>query len=189
MPYSINTLAKVLGEIREVGIDFVVIGDTVVYLETKNRELEGDVDLFVTNISPFVEEENIRSIAEEHGWGFGYTDLGTPRLIVRTSEGDVVVELYENIHDFYIPEEMVQEAKKIRIRNVEVNIIHVEDYIILKARAGGPEDLEKLSKMLKFIKSKGYCLNQRILRRHILFFEPDEQQLIRSRLEGLGVRL
>lgn len=189
MAFSISTLSEVLAALKDSGIDFIIIGDTVVYLEVRSKKFEGDVDIFVTNMSPFVEEEKIRSIAEEQGWGFSYTDLGTPRLIVRTGEGDVIVELYENIHDFYIPEEIIHEAKKIRIKNVEVNVLHVEDYLLLKARAGGPEDFEKLSNILRLLETKGYRINQRLLRVHLKFFPEEEQVLIASRLENLGLKL
>ena len=189
MPYSVNMLANILKEIKDSGIDFVVIGDTVVFLELRYKKFEGDIDLFVTNMSPFVEEENIRSIAEERGWGFSYTDIGTPRIIIGSSEGDIVVELYENIHDFYIPEEILASSKKIKLKNTEVNVLHVEDYILLKARAGGPEDLEKLAKVLELLNSKNYKINQRLLKAHLDYFPKEEQNLIASRIKSLGIKI
>ncbi len=189
LPYSVNVLADILKIIKNSGIDFVVIGDTVVFLELRYKKLEGDIDLFVTNMSPFVEEENIRSIVEERGWGFSYTDIGTPRIIVSSSEGDIVVELYENIHDFYIPEEILLSSKKIKLKDTEINVLHVEDYILLKARAGGPEDLEKLAKILELLNNKKYKINQRLIKSHLEYFPEEERSLIVSRIKALGVKI
>ena len=189
MPYTLSSLVKVLKEIAELGYDYVIIGDTVVYLELKSKKFDSDIDLFVTNTSPFMEEETIRSVAEERKWGFGFTDIGTPRLIINTSEGDVVVELYENIYDFYIPPEILSDAHKKKLRDIEVKLIHVEDYLLLKARAGAPEDYEKLMDIIDLLNKRGYKVNQRLLWRHLGYFSQDERNMIITRLKELGLKL
>jgi len=189
LPYTLQSLVKVLKEIADLGYDYVIIGDTVVYLELKSKRFDGDVDLFITNTSPFMEEESIRSIAEERRWGFGFTDIGTPRLIINTSEGDIVVELYENIYDFYIPPEILSEAHKKKLRNIEIKMIHVEDYLLLKARAGAPEDYGKIVEIIELLNKKGYRINQRILWQHLGYFPQDERSMIIARLRELGLKL
>ncbi len=189
MPYTLSSLVKVLKEIAELGYDYVVIGDTVVFLELKSKKFNGDIDLFVTNTSPFMEEETIRGIAEERKWGFGFTDIGTPRLIVNTDEGDIIVELYENIYDFYIPPEILSEAHKKKLRDIEVKLTHVEDYLLLKARAGAPEDYEKLMNVIDILNKKNYKINQRLLWRHLGYFPQDERNMIVTRLNELGLKL
>ncbi len=189
MPYTLSSLVKVLKEIANLGYDYVIIGDTVVYLELRSKKFSGDLDLFITNTSPFMEEESIRSVAEERKWGFGFTDIGTPRLVINTDEGDIVVEFYENIYDFYIPPEILSEAHKKKIKDIDVKLIHVEDYLLLKARAGAPEDYEKLVDIIGLLDKKGYKINQRILWRHLGFFPQDERNMIITRLKELGLRL
>lgn len=189
MPYTLSSLVRVLKEIAELGYDYVIIGDTVVYLELRNKKFDGDIDLFITNTSPFIEEETIRSIAEERRWEFGFTDIGTPKLIINTGEGDVVVELYENIYDFYIPPEILSKASKKKLRDIEVKLIHVEDYLLLKARAGAPEDYEKLMNIIDLLDKKGYRVNQRLLWQHLGYFPQEERNMIATRLKELGLKL
>ena len=189
MVYSTKDMAKALKELIGEGVDFVIVGDTIVQLEMGKKSLKGDVDLFIINPSPFVEEDFYRALAEKHGWYFSYTDLGTPRLIAHVDGKDIELELYENIHDFYIPIEIINEARKIKLHGIDVKLLHVEDYVLLKARAGSPDDIEKLSKVLGELKKEGIKLNTRILRQHLRYFPDEDRQVIVNRISSLGVKL
>lgn len=183
MTYSVEVLADILRVFIDHGVDFVVIGGTVVELALKRRSFEGDIDLFVVNPSVLVEEELYRSIAEEHNWGYSTTEVGTPRLIARTSSGDVVVELYENFMDIHVPEEILARAKSVKLGGVKFRVLHPEQYFVLKARQG--VDLDKLSRYAQLLKR----IDQKLIRESINCYPRDEQELIAERLRSIGLRI
>jgi predicted nucleotidyltransferase len=185
--YGVSTLASIIGAFSSRGMRVVVIGDTVVHLAVRSKTFPGDLDLFPLEPSPRLEEEAYRRLAEEEGWDFSYTDLGTPRLVARTSEGDVVVEVYDNIYDFYIPTEILEGASGKMIGGVELLLIAPEDYVVLKARQGSGEALEKV-RWVASLASKGKLrLDARRIRRNLELFEDSE--VIERRLKDSGIRI
>ncbi len=183
MGYTLDELAEILGKLVDEGIDFVVIGDTVVQLELKTKTFEGDIDIYALEPSPLAEEERYMMLAEKYGWDYGSTEIGTPRLIARTRSGDIVIEVYESFMDIEIPWEIVEEARSINLRGVKIKVIKPEHYFVLKARQG--VDLDKLEKYYKKLKS----LDQRVIIRAIKYFPEEEQGLITSRLRNIGLKI
>ena len=176
-------------ELSRRGVDAVIIGGTAVELASKSQKLTGDLDLFPLNMSPLLEEDFYRALAEELGWGFGYTDLGTPRLVARVSSGDLAVEFYENIHDFYVPPAMLDSARTKRIGGLEIKVIQPEDYVVLKARAGGEEDLEKLKELSRLASKGKLKLNPRLVKRGIEYFPEEERPVIERRLRDCSFNI
>ncbi len=187
--YLVDDLVHVMKELSQRGVDAVIIGGTTVELAIKAQKLSGDLDLFPLNMSPLIEEDFYRALAEELGWGFGYTDLGTPRLVARVKSGDLPVEFYENIHDFYVPPAMLESATTKRIGGVEVKVIQPEDYVVLKARAGGEEDLEKLKELSRLAAKGKLKLNPRLIRRSLEYFPEDERSVIERRLRDSSFKI
>ncbi len=187
--YLVSDLAHVMKELFQRGVDAVVIGGTSVELAIKAQRLSGDLDLFPLNMSPLIEEDFYRALAEELGWGFGYTDLGTPRLVARVKSGDLPVEFYENIHDFYIPPAILESATTKRISGVDVKVIQPEDYVVLKARAGGEEDLERLREISKLAARGKLKLNPRLIKRSLEYFPEDERSVIERRLKECSFKV
>ncbi len=187
--YLVSDLAHVMKELFQRGVDAVVIGGTSVELAIKAQRLSGDLDLFPLNMSPLIEEDFYRALAEELGWGFGYTDLGTPRLVARVKSGDLPVEFYENIHDFYIPPTILESATTKRISGVDVKVIQPEDYVVLKARAGGEEDLERLREISKLAARGKLKLNPRLIKRSLEYFPEDERSVIERRLKECSFKV
>ena len=183
--YSVDELAVIMGKIAEAGIDAVIIGGTVVELSLKARRFKGDIDLFAVEPSPLLDEEVFRNLAEREGWDYSYTELGTPRLLAKTSSGEVPVEFYENIYDFYVPLEMLREATSIRLRGLRVRIISVEDYLVLKARAGEERDLARLKELASMPRLK---VDTRRIRERAGLFE-DESDIILRRLRDAGFKV
>ncbi len=183
MGYSIDDLVDVLSVLVDEGVRFVIIGDTVVQLALRRGELVGDVDVFALEPSPLAEEERYISIAEKHGWGYGSTEIGTPRLAARTRSGEIVVEVYENFMDIEIPLEILENARSINLRGVRVRLIRPEEYLVLKARQG--VDLDKLASYAKMLKR----IDVKRIERTIEYYPPDEEGLIRSRLRGIGLKI
>ncbi|MEM4830785.1 MAG: nucleotidyltransferase, partial [Zestosphaera sp.] len=64
MPYSVGCLAEVLKRLDAGGIKGVIIGSTVYALRLELRELEDDVDLFTTTLSPVFDEDIVLKVAE-----------------------------------------------------------------------------------------------------------------------------
>lgn len=183
MGYNVDDLTSILRVFNDKGVNYVVIGDTVVQLALKKRVLEGDIDLFIIEPSVFVEEELYRSIAEENGWGYSVTEIGTPRIIARTASGDIVVELYENFMDINIPEDILERAGSIELKGVKIKLLKPEQYFVLKARQG--VDLDKLSRYARELKR----LDPKLLRETINTYPEDERELIIERLASIGVEI
>lgn len=188
MPYGVECLAEVLRRLGGEGVKGVIIGSTVYALRLGVRELEDDVDLFTTTISPVFDEDLILEVAERIGCRVGSTEWGTPSLeCVLGSECVIVVELYENIHDLYVPPEMLEGAETVEIEGVEVKVLRLEDYILLKARAGREQDLETLSYISDLIKNKALKVDFKTLKERLNLFDEDEQKLVIRRLSATGV--
>jgi predicted nucleotidyltransferase len=183
MGYTIDDLAYVLGKLSSYGVRFVVIGDTVVQLALRQKKLSGDVDLFVYEPSPLVEEDFYRGIAEREGWIISSTEIGTPKLVARVNDREIVVELYENFMDIEIPEEILGEARTINLRGVKVRVLKPEHYFVLKARQG--VDLDKLENYYK----KLGTLDKKLLSKILEKFPEEERSLIIERLALIGITL
>ncbi|AEM37938.1 protein of unknown function DUF2204 [Pyrolobus fumarii 1A] len=187
MPYTLEDLARIMRVLSDAGVKATIIGSTVVQLEMRSKELEEDVDLFVEEPSPFIEEDFYRELARKNGWGFGQTWLGTPALIVRTGDKEIIVELYENIYDFYVPPEVLQRAPRKNIRGVEVKVLRVEDYALLKAKAGRDEDMSDLEELATLVKSGEVSFDRRLVRESIQYFPEEDQKLMEKRLKKVGL--
>lgn len=184
MGYSVSDLAIVLNKLYNYGVDFIIIGDTVIQLALKKEVLESDVDLFVLSPSVVVEEEKFTEIAESEGWLYSLTDAGTPKIISRVSDKEIPLEFYENIFDIYVPEEILSNPVKKNIGGVVVKMIKPEEYFVLKARQG--VDLDKLSRYVDELKNK---INKRVLEQTLKYFPEDERKLIENRLRQVGLKL
>lgn len=185
--YTADDLVDVLSRLKRANVEFVIIGSTVLQLALRSAEFEGDVDLFVVKPSPVAEEEFFRGLAGSNGWGVGYTDLGTPRLLAKSGSGrEVTVELYENIYDFYIPEEILASARKIKLRGEALRVIRLEDYVVLKARAGREDDLRVLKEVASMSATGRLHLDKRLVEKRLELFEEDAE-VIRRRLKGVGL--
>lgn len=181
MGYTLDDIAYVLGKLQEYGVKFVVIGDTVVQLALRVKEFTGDVDLFVYEPSPLVEEEFYHEIVEKENWGISTTELGTPRIIARVGEKEIIVELYENFMDVEIPEEILDQARTIHVKGVKIRVLKPEHYFVLKARQG--VDLDKLSEYYRKLGK----IDKKLLEKTIEKFPEEEQSLIRERLLSVGI--
>jgi len=177
-------LAKTYKVLHDSGVDLVLIGSNVVDIVGDLDFKEDDIDFFSINISPIVEEELFRSVAEKEGWEFSYTDLGTPRYIVPSREGDVYIDIYENVSDFYIPSEILErETLTSKVENVNVKHISLEAYVVLKAHAGREEDDYDLREISHLIEAKKLKYSKAKTQNIISYYPDDEASSIRSRLK------
>ena len=183
MGYSRKSLAKVIAQLRERNIDGVIVGSTAYMLRLGFRELEDDVDLFTTSIMPSFDEDIVLNAAEELGCLLGQNEWGGPQLRCPINGEEVTVELHENIYDFYIPKEMLDDSETLVISGVNLKVIRVEDYLILKAKAGRDQDLEDLRYLSDLIKNKKLKIRKELLRQRLSLFDEYEAKLIVRRLK------
>ncbi len=183
MGYGLKELASVLGKLVDHGVNYVIIGDTVVQLALKTRTFYGDVDLYALEPSPLIEQEFYGKIAETEGWGYTTTDIGTPRFIASVGDKEIIIEVYENFMDFNIPLEILESAGSIKLEGYKVKLIKPEEYLVLKARQG--IDLEKLSTYIKKLKK----IDLKVIEKTIKLFPREEQVLIKNRLAGIGLKI
>ncbi len=190
MPYGIRCFAEVIGRLREVGLEGVVIGSTIYALRLGLKEFEDDVDLFATNFSPISDEDMVYDVAERVGCQVGSSEWGTPRLECFVRSGCVVpVEFHENIYDFYIPPEMIEGAEALVVEGVEVKVIRVEDYILLKARAGRDQDLEDLGYISDLIRTGELKIDFELIKNRLNLFDEDDRKLITRRLTSVNMKI
>ena len=167
---------------------FVVVGSTVVELELRRRRFEDDIDLFVFEPSPLVEEDQYLAIAEEEGWQVSYTVLGTPKFVVKMPSGEeAIVEFYENIHDYYIPLPMLERAGSKKIRGVSVKLLQLEDYVVLKAKAARETDIEDLRIIKELVDEGKLKMDQRRIRSGLETLPEEDRRIAESKLRDVGL--
>ena len=166
-----------------------MIGNTCLNLALKQREFEDDIDLFVTSLSPLIDEDKIRESAYRNGWSVGFTELGTLSLVLNIENTDIKVDLYENIHDFYIPNEALDICKRrIVVEGTEINYVAVECWAVFKAKRGSNQDLFSLSKLKVFVDEGEIKLDLGLMRKIAELYE-DESRFIYDRLRALGFKV
>ena len=168
------------------GFRFTIIGGTVVEVALKSKDLGSDLDLFSEEPSALEEDEFVR-LADSRGWVLGQTWLGTPRIVARHGAEEVPVEFYDNLYDFYVPQEILDDALRVSLDGVRVKMIRVEDHIVLKANAGRGSDIERLKELARLAKKGKLRIDQaRILDSVNLFDEP---QVLLRRLRDAGFKI
>lgn len=183
---SKNDASNVLRILLDEGFRFTVIGGTVVELHLGSKDLGDDLDLFSESPSALEEEEFIR-LAESRAWTLGQTWLGTPRLIARVQGSEVPVEFYDNMYDFYVPPEILDNASKVSIGNVRVKIVSIEDHIVLKANSGRGSDMERLKEIARHARKGRLRIDSKRVFEAVNLF--DEPQVLLRRLRDAGFKL
>ncbi|MEB3778697.1 MAG: nucleotidyltransferase [Desulfurococcales archaeon] len=181
---SRNGLASAVKMLLGEGFRFTIIGGTVVELRLGSRDLGDDVDVFAEHPSVLV-DEGVYYGLESRGWIVGQTWLGTPRVIVHVNNEDVPVEFYDNLYDFYVPEEVIESAERVNLSGVRVKIIGLEDHIVLKANAGRGSDLERLKEIARHIKRGRLRVDKRRIKETASLF--DDEVVILRRLKDSGI--
>ncbi len=184
----VEELKKILKELAKEfelnNIDAVIIGSTIVSLALGGYfKEEEDLDLFVINRSPLLEEDLFKNIAISKGWDYTYTDYGTPRLIVPFEYGEFFIDFYENIHDFYVPEEILEkETRRIKINHYRIKVLSLEAYIVLKARIGRRIDDRDLARVKELIEEGYLKVNRRKIEELLKYFPEEEISIMKNRL-------
>lgn len=186
MSFKLDDLVYIMEKLNENGIDAVIIGGTVVELEARSKTFTGDIDLFPLKPSPTMEEGYYYEVAEKLNWDYGQTGLGTPKFVAKTGSGPVEVEFYDNILDFYVPEEILKEAKTINVKGVPIKRISVEDYLVLKSRSELPTTVDVLRGVYELWKSGKISINVRRIKERLNLFPPEEVPIMRGRLKEAG---
>lgn len=171
--FSGRVLGKVIELLRHEGVDGVIIGSTAVDLALRRDSFEGDIDMFVTSLSLLANYGILEEFARKYGCVLGSTWLGTPSITCFIEGEEVTVDFYENMFDFYVPEEIIDDSLTYEVSGVEVRAIRPEDYMVLKAVAGRDEDLEALRKVREYIENKKLKIDRKLIESRIkLFGEP-----------------
>ncbi|MEM1982304.1 MAG: nucleotidyltransferase [Sulfolobales archaeon] len=189
MGYDKGVLRNVLLRLKDLGVDGVLIGSTVLLLHLGVDEFEDDVDVFVTNFSPYADEDLVRSISAKLGCELSQNEWGTPALYCIFNNNEVIIELHENVLDLYIPENIIKSAKEAKLMDIRVRCISIEDYVALKARAGRDHDLEDLSVVADLVKVGKLKLDINFIKERIRNEFPEEEKLLLSRLRNAGLKV
>ena len=179
-------VGEVLETIRQGLGDFVIIGDTVVDLMLNRKGTESDVDLFPLEVSSFAEEDKIREFAYSQGWDYGKTPIDTPRVIVSVEEGELQVDFYDNIQDFFVPQVVLESATTERIGKGKFKVVRLEDYILLKLNAYREEDEDEIRGVVELIAEGKLKIDKQYLLSHVDAFEENAKS-IRERLKAVGL--
>ena len=179
-------VGEVLTTIKQNLGEFVVIGDTIVDLMLNRKGTESDVDLFPLEVSPFAEEDRIREFAYSQGWDYGKTPIDTPRVIVTTEEGELQVDFYDNIQDFYVPQVVLESATYERIGKEKFKVVRLEDYILLKLNAYREEDEDEIRGIVELIGEGKLKIDKEFMKSHIDAFEENAKSIY-DRLKSVGL--
>ncbi|MEM0091615.1 MAG: nucleotidyltransferase [Saccharolobus sp.] len=182
---SFEKIGEVLYELQNL-TDFVIIGDTIIDITLRRKGTESDVDIFVLGISVLAEDDKIRDFAYERGWDYGRTPIDTPRLVVPIDNDQLQIDLYENIQDFYVPKEILDNAINIKIGKHEFKSVKLEDYILLKANAFREEDEDELKTIAYLIGEGKLSIDKKYLKNNINIFEENASS-IKERLTSVGI--
>ncbi|RLE94215.1 MAG: hypothetical protein DRN04_04105 [Thermoprotei archaeon] len=177
----VEIVKEVADTLSQKGIEGVIVGEVCLQLLYKIPVEVKDFAVFVLNKSPFLEPQIFEEIGLERGWDVGFTDIGTPYYLIRKNGDEYVVELIENIGDIYIPDRMLKNAVQIKINNVKVKVLKLEDYILIACRTSRPEDYNFLERVKKLINMGKIKINSKYLNKNISLFKEDEG-FIRRRL-------
>ena len=178
---------EVLKTLLNEGFRFTLIGGTIVELELGSKDLGDDLDLFAEKPDVFVEENLYREVASKYDWSIGQTWLGTPRILARVEGVEVPIEFYDNIYDFYVPQDMIERAIRRSLGGVRIKALILEDHIVLKANAGREKDLERLKEIAKYVKRGRLKIDKRKILEASNLFEESGVILRRLRDSGLPV--
>ena len=191
MAYSLRDLGWLLRRLEEEGVRGVVIGSTVVDLALGRKSFEDDVDIFALEPSPLIEEDTYRGIAERNGWEMSYTALGTPKLVARVPSGEeVVVEVYENVFDFYIPQGMLEDTVSEKLPGgAEARLLRPEYYAVLKAKAARAPDIEDLRILREYVEEGKLRLDEERIRKGLEMLPEEDRKLAVDKLRELGFRV
>jgi len=189
MSYKLEDLHDLfLYLVKKLDLKIAIIGGVVISYFLGEKEFDEDLDLFIYEGSILDKENYLREYAHEKSWEVGSTEYGLPKISLRKNESEVEIEFYENIYDFYIPLEIIERSRDIRIRDIDLKIIYPEHQIVLKARAGGEQDIETLRLYSDLVKEGKLKISVSRIRETIMFF-PDEEKLILSRLRSAGFNI
>jgi predicted nucleotidyltransferase len=175
---SARALAKILDLLGREGISGVLVGSTALQLAAGMQGFEGDVDLFVTSTSVLANLGIVEEFVRRYGCLLGSTWVGTPSITCYVDGEEVVVDLYENMHDFYIPNEILEDSVEYEVQGIRVRAVRPEDYLVLKAVSSAMEDPDVVESLRGFLRSKRIKLNRRLIESRLQLFE-DPQAIMR----------
>ncbi|AOL16178.1 nucleotidyltransferase [Sulfolobus sp. A20] len=182
-----SKIGEILHELQSL-TDFVIIGDTILDLQLKRKGTDSDIDIFVLGISVLVDDDAIRDFAYQRGWDYGRTPIDTPRLFVPVDDDQLQIDLYENIQDFFVPKEIIENAIDIKLGNYQFKTVRLEDYILLKANAFREEDEDELKTIVYLIGEGKLSVDKNYIREHIKLFEENSES-IKERLSYIGIKI
>ena len=185
--FSRVDVGNLLIELERRGVGGIIIGSTVYQILLKWRELEDDVDVFATTFSPSFDEEVLLHAAEELNCFVGQNDWGMPQLRCPLRDEELSIEFFENLYDFYVPQEIIDSGRRVRLGDYGGKAILLEDYLLLKAKGGRSRDLESLWFISDLLKSRKLKISKELIQEHIKFFDYDDAKLIKKRLREAGI--
>ncbi len=180
---SAKVLAKVLDLLGKEGLSGVLIGSTSLQLAVGMQRFDGDLDLFVTSTSVLANLGTVEEFVRRYGCLLGSTWVGTPSITCYIDGEEVVVDLYENMHDFYVPTEVLEDSIEYEVQGVKVRAVRPEDYLVLKAVSSAMEDPDFVESLRGFLRSKKLKLSRKLVESRVQLFE--DPQAIMRRLSEL----
>lgn len=182
---SRKAFAQAIRMLTSNNVKFTLIGGSVIAIAVGASDLGDDIDLFAESPNVIDNEDAYRAMAEANSWDYGQTWLGTPRITMLVEGEEVPVEFYDNLYDFYVPEDFISSARRVEVEGIKVKSIGVEHYLVLKARAGREQDEDALKEIGSLV--KGGRLRVDRGRVEELAGEFDERQVILRRLREHGI--
>ena len=183
-------LAQVAKALKARDIDFVLIGSAILTITYNLKDYDpGDIDLFITNASTVAQYELFEEIAKENDWDIGNTMHGTIFYEVLIGGELVRIDLLENILDIFIPQQILENPIIVKLDDIEVKSIRVEDQLLLKARSETKEGEEFIAMIAEKVAEGVLEIDMKYLKHALGYFPEEERESIAKRLRKNGIYL
>jgi len=108
-------------------------------------------------------------------------------MVAKGPKNEVEIEFYDNIMDFYVPDEILNEAKTVEIKGVKIKKVSPEDYVVLKSRSEDPEAISIIRGVKALADSGKITLNVRKIKERLELFPETDVPLMKKRLKEAGI--
>jgi predicted nucleotidyltransferase len=174
--------------LQRYGVEFVLVGSAILPLVYNIDYDPLDVDLFIINKSTILDYELFEKIAQENEWDIGTTDHGTIYFEMVVSGELLKIDLLENILDIYIPSQILENTINIKIDNLYVRSIKLEDLLVLKAKMATKDAVDFIANIARILADPKYniSINKTYIKSIIDLFSSEKENII-DRLNKNGI--
>lgn len=185
----IDALVRVAKALKDVGVNFELIGSMVLPVGYNIYWDVHDVDLFIIDESPFMNPDKFEELASAHDWDVGTSAFGNMYVEVLSGDSIIRVDFMENALDVYIPDKLLNDHLVATVKAEELKIMRIEGLIVLKAKEATDEAEEFLEELNEQLMDSSIRIDRKRILEFIDEYPTDERKSLRHRIEMAGIYL